>query len=289
MKFNLYKDVKPFHAAVFDILMHNEVQNILPLGNVIIGNEGKDKTGWRDPANWLMATVSDAAGIRITAIMTPPHNIALYATDNQKNETALDVLIAGLLAENTEIPGVTTEKSLALDFAEKYTRAKNLTYEISTNQRIYELQKVTAQSASQNKIRLIEEKDLHFFPYWYACMMHDFRGEPIQIGDDIESFNHLIDIKSVYVLEADGIPVTTARSSRPMQNVCGVSGVYTPPYFRKKGYATDCVSQLSQIILDKGFARCALYTDLANPVSNSIYQKIGYMPVCDSLEIKFEG
>ena len=25
----------------------------------------------------------------------------------------------------------------------------------------------------------------------------------------------------------------------------------------------------------------------ANPISNSIYQKIGYKPMCDSLEIRF--
>jgi predicted GNAT family acetyltransferase len=28
-------------------------------------------------------------------------------------------------------------------------------------------------------------------------------------------------------------------------------------------------------------------TDLANPTSNSIYQKIGYVPICDSVMLKF--
>jgi predicted GNAT family acetyltransferase len=30
-----------------------------------------------------------------------------------------------------------------------------------------------------------------------------------------------------------------------------------------------------------------LYTDLANPTSNSIYQKVGYRPVCDALHFLF--
>jgi predicted GNAT family acetyltransferase len=30
-----------------------------------------------------------------------------------------------------------------------------------------------------------------------------------------------------------------------------------------------------------------LFTDLANPTSNSIYQKIGYRPVFDICEIEF--
>ncbi|MNP50491.1 FR47-like protein [compost metagenome] len=73
-----------------------------------------------------------------------------------------------------------------------------------------------------------------------------------------------------------------------MQTAIGVAFVYTPPYERRKGYATSIVAQLSQLALDKGFTRCVLYTDLANPTSNSIYQKIGYTPVCDSLQLRFE-
>jgi len=41
------------------------------------------------------------------------------------------------------------------------------------------------------------------------------------------------------------------------------------------------VSALSQKLLDSGYERCSLFTDLANPTSNSIYQKIGYRPVGD--------
>ena len=38
---------------------------------------------------------------------------------------------------------------------------------------------------------------------------------------------------------------------------------------------------------DEGFDFCSLFTDLANPISNAIYQQIGYRPVCDFQEIKF--
>lgn len=56
---------------------------------------------------------------------------------------------------------------------------------------------------------------------------------------------------------------------------------------RNKGYASSCVAQVSQIALNKGFTKCVLYTDLLNPTSNSIYQKIGYTAICDSLMLKF--
>jgi len=40
-------------------------------------------------------------------------------------------------------------------------------------------------------------------------------------------------------------------------------------------------------VLDNGKEFCSLYTDLSNPVSNSIYQKIGYHPVEDVIDIVF--
>jgi len=57
MHFKQHTNVNTFHKAAYDILLHHEAQNIIPLGNLIIGYEGKDKTDWRDPANWFMATV----------------------------------------------------------------------------------------------------------------------------------------------------------------------------------------------------------------------------------------
>ena len=82
--------------------------------------------------------------------------------------------------------------------------------------------------------------------------------------------------------------VSMAKIGREFMGTAGVALVYTPPYFRGRGYATELVARLSQKWLDKGFARCVLYTDLANPTSNSIYQQIGYTPIADSLDIRFK-
>lgn len=101
-------------------------------------------------------------------------------------------------------------------------------------------------------------------------------------------YRYHISAKKFHVLEVDGVPVSMAGYTRIMPTAIGISFVYTPPYFRGKGYATSCVAQISQMALDKGFSRCVLYTDLQNPISNSIYQEIGYKAVCDSLMLKFE-
>lgn len=288
MQFKLYTDVHEFYRDTYDVLMHHEAQNMIPLGNIIIGHEGKDKTDWRDPVNWLMAAVSDTNGIQLTAIMTPPHNITLYATNNIIDPKAINCLIDGL--RDHEIPGVMTEKTLAEYFAEEYIARKGLTFKTTMSQRIYELKAVNPDIKQFGAVRLLNEKDMHFFPYWIeAFNAAKYYGKTeMSIPQDGKPYHYRLSTKKLYVLEDNGIPVSMAGYTREMQTAIGVAFVYTPPYYRGRGYASSCVAQISQIALDKGFTKCVLYTDLLNPTSNSIYQKIGYTAICDSIMLKFE-
>ena len=85
----------------------------------------------------------------------------------------------------------------------------------------------------------------------------------------------------------DPEPVSMAGSAGPTPSGIRISAVYTPPGLRGRGYASAAVAALSQKMLDGGRRFCFLFTDLANPTSNSIYQKIGYQPVCDFEERDF--
>jgi predicted GNAT family acetyltransferase len=80
-----------------------------------------------------------------------------------------------------------------------------------------------------------------------------------------------------------------AATTRPTENGIAISFVYTPPGLRRKGYATSCVAMLSKELLHTGYKFCTLYTDLSNPTSNSIYRKIGFEEVCDSVEYTFSA
>ena len=72
-------------------------------------------------------------------------------------------------------------------------------------------------------------------------------------------------------------------------NGARVGPVYTPPEFRRRGYASAVVAGVSRRLLDEGRRYCFLYTDLANPTSNRIYQDIGYEPACDSRDYRFQA
>ena len=74
----------------------------------------------------------------------------------------------------------------------------------------------------------------------------------------------------------------------PTPNGDRISWVYTPPALRGRGYASACVAALSQRLLDSGRRFCFLYTDLANPTANKLYQRIGYRQVIDASIYHFE-
>jgi hypothetical protein len=43
---NNIRTYHPFYNDTYDILMHHEAHNLIPLGNILIGMEGTDKIGY---------------------------------------------------------------------------------------------------------------------------------------------------------------------------------------------------------------------------------------------------
>ena len=292
MLYKSYDSVKSFYRDTYDILMRQEAQNLIPLGNVIIGYESEgssgDTSGWKNTALWFMAAVSDESGVLLSAIMTPPFNLTLYATDNVINDEALSRMVHGIAKTDLKVPGLLTDKVLAGRFAKAWAEAKGARYSVHKNMRIHELSEVNPGIPPAGSLRPARENDLSFLPYWIEGFNSDCYGGALSVNPDPGQYRLLMEGEKLFILEDEGTPVSMASMNREMRTVCGVSRVYTPPYFRGKGYATSCVAGVSRRILEKGFTKCALYTDLANPTSNSIYHKIGYRPVCDCLEIHFQ-
>ena len=74
-------------------------------------------------------------------------------------------------------------------------------------------------------------------------------------------------------------PVSMAHNGRRIAGWWAVAYVYTPPAHRGDGFATAVVAHTSRWALSNGAEGCTLFTDLANRVSNRIYERIGYVRV----------
>ena len=90
------------------------------------------------------------------------------------------------------------------------------------------------------------------------------------------------------VLWEDGGPVSIAACASRTPHGIRIGPVYTPPEHRRRGYASALTAELTGQLLAGGRDFCFLYTDLANPTANSIYRQIGYRPVTEVEQWRFE-
>jgi len=87
--------------------------------------------------------------------------------------------------------------------------------------------------------------------------------------------------------EHEGRPVSLAGRSRPAAGLARVGPVYTPPDLRGRGFGAAVTAAVTQAALDGGADGVVLFTDLANPTSNTLYQRLGFEPVCDWAVLTF--
>ncbi|MEU8133275.1 GNAT family N-acetyltransferase [Streptodolium elevatio] len=88
--------------------------------------------------------------------------------------------------------------------------------------------------------------------------------------------------------EHDGAVVSVAGQTPAVAGAARIGPVYTPPEHRGRGYGAAVTAARTEAALAAGADEVLLFTDLANPTSNSIYRKIGYEPVEDRVILAFD-
>lgn len=168
-------------------------------------------------------------------------------------------------------------------FVQIWQQLTGQTLQLAMRLKIHELTAVKPIATSPGQPRQATATDRPLLLKWYA----DFTREALPtFAEDVERIvDNSLKAKSIYLWEDDQ-PVSLVSGRKFLPTAGRIGNVYTPPEYRRKGYATACVAALSQRLLDQGCQRCFLFTDLANPTSNHIYQTIGYQPICDWHEYK---
>jgi len=139
-------------------------------------------------------------------------------------------------------------------------------------------------------MRRVTEADRSLLREWLTA----FSAEEALGNADYPDIDRQIDRRlrfessGMYLWETSSGPVALAGYSGPTPHGVRVGPVYTPPEARGHGYASALVAALSQLLLDEGRQFVFLFTDLANPTSNHIYQQIGYEAVSDITEYTFQ-
>jgi GNAT superfamily N-acetyltransferase len=277
MRLDRYARPSDFLAAAGPWLAEREAEHNLILG---IAATARDHPEMYGPP--YLATVRGDDGFVAAALRTPPWNLVLSEVDD---EEALDVLVADL--SGTDAPGVVSRPDVATGFAARWAAANGGGWEVGMEERIFQLTDVIPPRHVPGAMRPAEPDERPLLVEWISAFGREALG-----GDDVVRVAESVDDwlagkgRTIWLWDDDGPKSLTGVGGETPHGI-RIGPVYTPPELRGQGYASALVAAVSQAQLDAGRRFCFLYTDLANPTSNKIYQAIGYRPVTDALRIDF--
>jgi uncharacterized protein len=232
-----------------------------------------------DPGRYWMVIERDAVvGVAIQSPLTFPATLTPMAPH-------VAAAMADAIAKAAvHLPGVNGEAATAATFAGQWSeRTKSAATPFQGN-RIYEYFHTGKVPAVQGKLRQAGPQDRNLMLLWTRAFEAEI-GEPSTQTEP--RMDRWLAAGEIWLWDKNGEATSMAVGREPTQGVVRIAGVYTPPENRNRGYAAACVHALSEHLRISGH-RCILYTDLANPTSNSIYRRIGYRATAEALRYRFE-
>jgi predicted GNAT family acetyltransferase len=274
MRIERFDEPARFFAHVGEFLARHEAEH-----NLILGFREpleRDAHAYGDEDPYLVAVHLEGEVVAAAA-RTPPHNLVL----SRAFDEAVDAVLADLLASGTELPGVGGPVAAAERFARGWARATGATARLAMAERAYEATEVQPPPSVPGRMRTYGAADRATAIAW----MDAFFAEALPGGAEAEGEAFVVHRLSTpgggLVFWDDDGPVSLAGFTGPTPTGIRIGPVYTPPPLRGRGYGSALTAALTEELLAGGRRACFLFTDLSNPTSNSIYQRIGYRVVAD--------
>jgi len=231
----------------------------------------------RYPNGVWSATIEEGGRVVGAALQTPPFPILVSALPAGGVGALMGVLVA------RELPGVIGPEETVREMIQRI----GASVAREQRHRLYALREKPEPPSVPGRMRAMEPGDRALALGWLEEFDRDV-GDRRGAGERALAIDLGLPTGQYFVWE-DGVPVSMASRIETPPDGCRIGAVYTPPDRRRRGYAEAIVSSLSRRCLEEGRAWCCLFTDLANPTSNSIYQRIGYRPLRDVVKAEFSG
>lgn len=271
-----YKTPQQFLDATLALLEQRELENNLIIG---ICNNLPDQK--REYKNCVFINAVEDNKIEATSIKTISKAIVSAA---HPNEEAIRTLAEYYIKSKIDLSGVFGETTPADMFAKYYSKKEMK----RVTMLVHQLTVINSLPLASGQFEKATLQDLDKMLEWTINFEKDaeipIRKNREQTQEDTKSrIGKGVLYKWIYNEEIVSIAAIVRQTK-----TAGIVGlVYTPNHLRGRGYATACVHKLSEYILQSGFKSCGLFTDKANPTSNSIYRKIGYTVLSEFADIEF--
>ncbi|OHU76503.1 GNAT family N-acetyltransferase [Mycobacteroides chelonae] len=193
-----------------------------------------------------------------------------------------------LLADNAiPLPSVRGSRAVTLAVADAWLSRTGVTVCGTTDERLYRLLDLIKPRVAGEPL-LVAAEEIESLVPWSV----EYSRETFGVDKPADEAGHWLigsyRLGDVYLCwERGGAPVAMAGVRAPIEGVSRVGPVYTPPPQRGHGYGSAVAAAACEWARQAGAREIVLTTDLANPTSNSIYRKLGFRAVTDSVIVEF--
>jgi uncharacterized protein len=280
MEIAKFENARKYYERVEDYLLQHEAIHCLILGvsNALIRQSEKH----HDISPYLVVVERNNTPLA-TAINIPPRKLIL---SKSLDSEAIAIIARDLASHVESLLGIVAPEPEATKFAEAWQSLTGKFYKLAFAMQVHQLNTIQPIPKAEGYWRLATESDRNLLVSWCQAFTNEALGDNEPEQDYQLWFERHLRRDSLCVWQ-DRVSVSMAAYAGATPNGIRINAVYTPPEYRGKGYASSCVATLSQRLLKQGYKYCFLFTDLANPTSNHIYQKIGYQPLCDMSNYSF--
>ncbi|HWK45983.1 MAG TPA: GNAT family N-acetyltransferase [Stellaceae bacterium] len=267
----LFDDSATFQRDVLPMLYADPIGN-----NLLLGAFGRSLA--EDVPGWLAAAYEGGRpALALARFGGFPFSLSIGAAE------AAEPLAQAAAVHLLDVQGVTGPAASAEPFAAAFGKAtgRAITSRVAT--RLYALRAVIDPARpAAGRLRLASALEAGWISDWLVAFAVEAGLSPGERRHDHmqAAVARRIAARQQFIWEAAGRPVAIAAVVSIGVVGARIGGVYTLPDERGHGYASACVAALSHHVLDEGRAWCALFADAANPISNAIYQRLGYRANC---------
>lgn len=273
-----HPDAASFLSRARAWLMEREDEHNLLLGLAAMLSGTPPAPG---PDGYLFVTVEADGAVSGAAFRTPPHKVGV----TRMPLAAADGVARALAHRYDHVPAVFGHGDVAEAVAAAWVRLRGGTARTGLPQRIYRLDSVTFPEGVPGTMRAATEADLPTVHLWGEGFAED-AGRAFATAPETRA--RWVAGGGLFLWEDGGGPVSMALATGRTEHGVRIGYVYTPGEHRGRGYASALTAALSQKELDAGARFCVLYTDLTNPISNRIYQRLGYRPLHDLVDVDID-
>jgi predicted GNAT family acetyltransferase len=211
--------------------------------------------------------------------------LTFHATLTPMARIAVDALVDVLASAAPDLSGINGEAATSAAFAGAWAARCHVPALPAEGQRLYRCDVLLPGRGVDGSPRAGTADDLDLIGAWAAAFRAD-AGEHSPITDPLDAARHMLTSRTVWFWERQGRPVCMVGVTPILGGAARIGPVFTPRDERGRGFAGALTGHCTRTILEDG-AVALLYTQLSNPTSNSVYQRLGYAPVSEIVRYAF--